>query len=420
MIKITPRPIKNTTVSVPGSKSYTHRILVAAALSDGTCRIENGLRSEDTLLTLKALRQMGTRIDEQHDRFLVYGRAGALDASSRPVFLGNSGTSMRLLTAVAALGKGTYRLTGSRRMQQRPIQDLLDGMTQINVAVHSVHQNGCPPVTVSGGKVVGGKIRLNCSRSSQFLSALLLIAPYTENGLDIVVTHGPVSKPYIDMTVAVMERLGVSVQREDYRHFKIPAGKIYRAGTYNVEPDASQAGYFWAAAAINSAAITVKGILKNSRQGDVRFAEILQTMGCEVTDKMDGIRVAGGPLHAIEADMGDMPDMVPTLAVVAAFASGTTIIRNVAHLRSKESDRLTAVVTELGKMGIAAHATDTDLMITGGNPCGARIDTYNDHRIAMSFALAGLKIPHMVINDEACVEKSFPEFWQVLKSLYVV
>lgn len=419
MIEIRPRKIKDVAVTVPGSKSYTHRILIAAALSSGKCRIENALRSEDTLLTMRALQQMGIEIEEQPDCFIVHGKAGVFKACRDPLYLGNSGTSMRLLTAVAALGSGVYRLTGSDRMQQRPIRDLMDGLNQIGVNIQSVHADGCPPVDVVGGAVAGGRVRLNCGKSSQYLSALLLLAPYTTNGMEIFVTEGPVSRPYIDMTVAVMERLGVPVQRDGYHAFSVGGGQVYRAGTCHVEPDASQAGYFWAAAAIAGASVKVRGIPKDSRQGDVRFVRLLQEMGCEILEEADGIRVCGRPLSAIETDMADLPDLVPTLAVTAAFAKGTTVIRNVAHLKVKESDRLAAVAAELAKMGIAVEDTDRDLLITGGNPRGATIETYNDHRIAMSFALAGLKIPRMIILNETCVEKSFPAFWQVLEQLSV-
>jgi len=418
MMELIPHKIKNATVTVPGSKSYTHRILIAAALSDGVCRIEGGLRSQDTLLTLNALRQMGIDIEECRNAFLVHGVAGDFAASSEPIYLGNSGTSMRLLAALAALGKGTYRLFGTPRMHQRPIQDLITGLKQINVKIQSVNTNGCPPVDVSGGRVAGGSLRLNCGKSSQYLSALLLMAPYTTQGIEIIVTEGPVSKPYIDMTVAVMKRLGVAVERIGYQRFFVRGGQLYRAGTYEVEPDASQAGYFWAAAAVTGACIKVKGILNHSSQGDVRFTRLLAEMGCKVIEEADGVRVCGGPLTAIETDMADMPDLVPTLAVVAAFAVGTTTIRNVAHLKVKESDRLAAVSAELTKMGISARTTDSDLMVTGGNPRGATIETYDDHRMAMSFALAGLKIPGIKILNESCVEKSFPEFWQVLEQLY--
>jgi len=418
MIEIKPHKIRDSEVTVPGSKSYTHRILIASALSDGVCTIHSGLSSEDTLLTLEALRQMGVEIDIEDDNFIVFGTKGALKPCVDSVYLGNSGTSMRFLTAVTALGKGTYTLTGTKRMQERPIQDLLNGLRQMGVAAYAVNNNGCPPVEIKGGPIQGGSLTLNCKISSQFLSALLLIAPYTKNGLEIKVIEGMVSKPYVDMTVEVMERLGVVIERHKYERFRVPGGQTYRAGSYVVEPDCSQAGYFWAAAAVTGAGIKVRGTTRNSRQGDVRFVEVLEAMGCQISHEKDGIKVMGGDLAAISVDMADMPDMVPTLAVVAAFAKGTTVIENVAHLKAKESDRLGSVVQELSKMGVEASCSDTGMIITGGNPRGAEIDTYSDHRIAMSFALAGLKVPGVFIKDERCVEKSFPHFWSVFQKLY--
>lgn len=418
MIEIKTEKINNSTVTVPGSKSYTHRFLIAAALADGVSTIYNGLISEDTLHTLDALTMMGIKIDRDHDRFVVHGGNGSFKRCGDPVYVGNSGTSMRLLTAVTSIGQGIYTLTGTDRMAERPIQDLLDGLGQIGVKATSVNKNGCPPVKIKGGTVNGGKIELKCGISSQFLSALLLIAPCTIKGIEIHVVEGPVSRPYIDMTVQVMESFDITIGRSGYDVFKVGGGQTYRAGSYAVEPDCSQAGYFWAAAAISGAEIKVKGITRRSNQGDIRFTEVLETMGCRISDETDGITVAGEPLSATTVDMTDMPDMVPTLAVVAAFAKGTTVIKNVAHLKAKESDRLGSVVKELSKMGIEASCSDTGMMIKGGLPKGTDIDTYGDHRMAMSFALAGLKIPGVKIKDEKCVEKSFPEFWNVFEGLY--
>jgi 3-phosphoshikimate 1-carboxyvinyltransferase len=417
MIEIKPRRLTGCSVSVPGSKSYTHRILIAVSLADGPCVVENGLQSEDTLLTMAALRQMGVVIDLVGNRFNVIGNKGNLIAPEKPVYLGNSGTSMRLLAGVAALCRGVCTLTGSDRMKQRPIQDLLDAMSNIGVKAKSIDANGCPPIEIFGGSVKGGKTGLCCKISSQFLSSLLLMGPYTIDGIDIRVTEGPVSKPYIDMTVEVMQRCGVTVEREGYDRFYVPGGKIYKAGTYFVEPDCSQAGYFWGAGAITGAKIKVFGISKNTRQGDVGFAQVLGKMGCVVKEESDGISVKGSDLKAIDVDMADMPDMVPTLAVVAAFAKGTTRIENVAHLKAKESDRLGSVVNELVKMGVDAVCTDSGMTIKGGHPNGAEINTYNDHRIAMSFAMAGLKVPGVIINDEQCVEKSFPNYWEIFAEL---
>ena len=423
MIEIRPAKIKNCEISVPGSKSYTHRILIASALSDGICSIDNALKSEDTLITISALQQMGIKIDPDDNRFIIHGANGEFKHIKEPISLGNSGTSMRLLTALASLGKGRYVFTGTKRMKERPIQDLLDALIQMGASTHSVNNNGCPPVAIKGGDLKGGKITINCETSSQYLSAVLMIAPFTKpfnkQGLEINVQKGPVSRPYIDMTVDVMKKFGIDITRDEYNYFKVQQGQTYQAGSYYIEPDCSQAGYFWGAAAITGACIKVKEITKNSHQGDVYFTRLLEEMGCRVLYEKDGISVTGGSLLAVEADMSDMPDMVPTFAVVSAFAKGTTVIKNVKHLKLKESDRLTSVTNELSKMGIEAKLTDTGLVIKGGIVHGAEISTYKDHRIAMSFAIAGLKVPGIFIKDEKCVEKSFPDFWNVFNGLHI-
>ena len=407
-------------IEVPGSKSLTHRILIVSALAEGVCRIENPLLSEDTVLTIKALRQMGIRIEEKPDnRLVVYGSGGKLSPSREPIYLGNSGTSIRLLTAVAALGKHTYMLLGNDRMAERPIQALLDALSQIGVQARSTDNNGCPPVEINGTNLAGSTVSINCRTSSQYLTGLLLMAPCTEEGLEIKVTDGPVSRPYVDMTIDVMSNFGLAIDRHGYDVFKVAGKQVYRAGDYEVEADASQAGYFWAAAAICGHTVKVTGVNRNSCQGDVNFSKVLESMGCTIINESDGVAVAGsGRLKAVKIDMGDMPDMVPTLAVVAAFAEGTTVIKNVLHLKSKESDRLNAVVNELVKMGISARCSEDEMVVSGGKPQGAEIETYGDHRIAMSFAVAGLKAPGTIIKDEHCVEKSFPDFWEVFEGLY--
>lgn len=418
MIEIKPHKITDCRVSVPGSKSYTHRMLIAAALANGVSILKNALVSEDTLFTMEALRQMGIRVEVNSADVHVDGKGGHLEPCDSPIYLGNSGTSMRLLTAVAALGEGTYTLTGSDRMQKRPIKDLLDALQQIGVAARSLNNSGCPPVEITGATIRKDQVNINCQKSSQYLSALLLIAPCIDNGLEIRITGEPVSRPYVDLTIELMKSFGLRIEREGYRRFSVPAGQIYRAGDYTVEADCSQAAYFWGAAAIGGADIKVMGVTTDSAQGDIRFVDLLRQMGCRISKEPDGIGVTGRPLCAIEADLADMPDQVPTLAVVAAFARGTTVIKNVAHLKSKESDRLTATVTELKKMGIEAVGTANTLVVKGGKPKGAVIDTYDDHRIAMSFAIAGLKVPGVSIRNESCVEKSFPAFWQVFERLY--
>ena len=420
MKSIETKPVgDDISIQVPGSKSYTHRTLIAAALSDGRCNVLYPLRSQDTLLTKGALQQMGIQIHDQMDRFVVNGGNGAFEPLSDAIDFHNSGTSMRLFGGLVVLGQGPYTLTGTPRMCQRPMQALLDSLVQLGVSACSQKGNGCPPVTIEGGQCKGGRTAIDCSVSSQYLSALLLIAPCLERGIAIDVSHGPVSKPYIDMTVDIMNAFGVHLQRDGYTRFEVPGGQIYRAGDYPVEPDGSNAGYFWAAAAITGSRVKVHNVTAASRQGDVGLADILGQMGCTVDHAPDGIAVTGGRLKAVEIDMGHMPDVVPTLAVVAAFAEGTTKIHDVAHLRAKECDRLAAVSTELAKMGIETRVHENELEIVGGAPSGAEIETYDDHRIAMSFAVAGLKVPGIKIIDPGCVEKSFPTYWEIFEKMYV-
>ncbi len=418
MITIKPHRIGRCQIRVPGSKSYTHRTLIAAALADGPCTVGNPLRSQDTLLTLAALEKMGAVVTDREEPIAIGGLNGRLKPCREPIYLANSGTSMRLLTGVAALGEGTYMLTGTPRMYQRPIRHLIEALNRLGIAARSVAGNGCPPVEIPGGQAAGGPVAIDCSVSSQFLSSLLLMAPCTPKGMSITVSHGPVSRPYVDMTVDILKRFGIRVQRDGYTRFDVSGGQTYRAGDYTVAPDASQAGYFWGAAAITGGSVTVKGISFDSSQGDVGLARVFEQMGCRVDHGSGGITVTGGVLRAVTVDMADMPDMVPTLAVVAAFADGTTVIENVSHLKAKESDRLTSTCAELKKMGIAAIAEDDRLLVTGGKPRGATIDTYDDHRMAMSFAMAGLVTPGVSILEPHCVEKSFPNFWQVWETLY--
>jgi 3-phosphoshikimate 1-carboxyvinyltransferase len=333
MIEVQPKKIKSAEVTLPGSKSFTHRMMIAAALSNGPCILSHWLKSEDTRHTLEALKRFGIQTETAEADLHIHGQSGYLGPYEQPIYLGNSGTSMRLISALAALGNGIYHLAGNQRMQERPIQDLIDGLKQIGVSAKTLYSNGCPPVTVAGGKLTGGQIELNCEKSSQFLSAILLVAPYTVNGIDIFVTHGPVSRPYIDMTVEVMEKFGIEVKRDAYKRFEVNGKQKYLAGDFDVEPDASQASYFWAAAAITGAEIKVRGLTRHSKQGDIGFVELLERMGCHVSHETNGICVKGGTLSAIDVDMSNMPDVVPTLAVVSAFSNGTTHKKNVGHLK---------------------------------------------------------------------------------------
>jgi 3-phosphoshikimate 1-carboxyvinyltransferase len=410
--------VTQATVSIPGSKSYTHRALVAAALADGDSVIENGLFCDDTYYTMTALKKLGAVIDHVDNNFSVRGVGGELSECSDTLQFGNAGTSIRFLTAVTALGKGTYTLAGNTRMSERPIKDLLDGLNQIGARARAINENGCPPVRIETNGLEGGSLSLKANVSSQYLSALLLVAPYTRKGLDIKIVGEMVSRPYVTMTIEVMERFGVKVEQRNGDRFYIAGGKGYRPTRVTIEPDASNASYFWTAATITQTRIKVSNIHRTSRQGDLSLLDLLSEMGCQVEEEIDGISVQGGPLKGITADMGMMPDVVPTLAVVAAFAEGKTTIRNVAHLKVKETDRLKAVRNELTKMGIKVELLPDGLIIQGGRPHRGVIDTYDDHRIAMCFAVAGLAVPGTQIKEPDCVEKSFPTFWETLEQLY--
>ncbi|MBU4355153.1 MAG: 3-phosphoshikimate 1-carboxyvinyltransferase [Proteobacteria bacterium] len=404
------------TLTLPGSKSYTHRALMAAALAGGESVLTNALAAEDTELTAAALKRLGAGIDWQGTTIRVTGRSGRWLPARLPIYLGNSGTSMRFLTALAALGEGEYLLTGTDRLCQRPLGELLEALGQAGVQAVSERGDGCPPVRVTGG-LTGGKAQLSGAISSQYLSALLFIGPLAPAGLKIGITGELVSRPYVDLTLEVLGDFGISYYREGYRYFELPGGQCYLPREYEIEADASSASYFWAAAALTGGRVTITNLSLESSQGDAAFPEVLGRMGCGIESTPAGLTVQGGPLRGVTVDMATMPDLVPTLAVLAAFATGDTVITGVAHLRHKETDRLAAVAAELGKLGIEARETDDGLVIRGGAPQGAVIHTYSDHRIAMSFAVAGLKIPGVAIEDPECVAKSFPDFWQFFKQL---
>ncbi len=417
MKEINPISKIDARVCIPGSKSLTHRAFIVAALANGKSHLGNILYAEDTMLTASALNQMGVNIKIDGKTATVIGRAGKIFAPKKEIYLGNSGTSMRLLTAIFALGDGRFILTGDSRMKQRPIADLLDALNPLGVSAYSIDKSGCPPVAIEAKGIMGGRTGIKTNISSQFLSGLLLVAPYAKNDVIIEVIGYLPSKSYIDLTLKVMEDFGVRIDYEDYKHFFIPSRQVYKARDYTIEGDLSSASYFFAAAAILKGKVTVFPIDIDSKQPDIGFLGILEEMGCKAVAKQREVTVVGGDLKGISVDMNAMPDLVPTLAVVAAFAKGDTIIKNVAHLRAKECDRLSAIATELKNMGIEIEEKGDGLIIKGGGLEGAIIETYNDHRIAMGFALAGLKVPGIKIINPACVNKSFPEFWDILESL---
>jgi 3-phosphoshikimate 1-carboxyvinyltransferase len=415
-------PIKgvDATVSVPGSKSYTQRTLIIAALAEGRSVLQNALIAEDTRYVIEALRSLGTNIWTEDEDITINGTGGHLKNPGKEIYLGNNGTAMRLLTGVVTLGRGLFTLTGSPRLCQRPIKPLLDALTSMGVDARSKGNNGYPPVVVYANGLRGGTITFTDIESSQYISSLLICAPFAENETVIELQGAVPSLPYVDTTVDTMKAFGVKVTTERPFRYVVKSGQQYKGKSYLTEGDCSSASYFFLAAALCKGRVRVQHINPKTLQGDINFLTILERLGCTVIKGKDWIEVVGGQLASGEYtfDLGNMPDMVPTLVVLSAVRPGRTIIKNVPHLRTKESDRLAALSAELHKIGVRAEEKDDGLVIEGDKPHGAEIETYNDHRIAMSFAILGLVIPGVRIQNEECVDKSFPGFWGELKRLY--
>lgn len=422
MIDIIPLSQINATITVPGSKSITQRALIAAALADGPSTLLTPLASEDTAYTSAALRAMGITVEQQGETWTVGGTGGRLTTPAEPIFLGNNGTATRFLTSVVALGHGLFTITGEKRMEERPIGPLMTALSGWGVDIRSIRGTGCPPLAIRARGIEGGRTVLPEGKSSQYLSSLLLVGPYARKGAILDVEGEVPSKPYVTMTLAVMRSFGIEVAASvGLDHFEISRGG-YRPQTYQVEGDASSASYFFAAAAVTGGTVRVANVPEPSLQGDTALVRMLEMMGCTVEYK-NGITLTGPrELRGIEVDMGDCPDVAPTLAVVASRARGRTVIKNIAHLRIKECDRISAMATELAKMGARVEERPDTLIIEGVQDDaplhGATIETYNDHRIAMCFAVAGLVTPGVTITNEQCVAKSFPDFWERFKLLY--
>lgn len=411
-------PVRGT-IRPPGSKSITNRALVCAALAAGRSTLTGALDSEDTRVMVEGLSRLGLRLDFDAAacRIAVEGRGGEFPAKKADLYCANAGTTIRFLSALVATLHGEFRLDGSPRMRQRPIGDLLEALRQFGVDARSERDNGCPPVVISAAGLAGGAARVRGNMSSQFLSGLMLAAPYARNDVELTVEGELVSRPYVEITRAVMAEFGVEVSGRDGHNYSIRAGQRYEPREYAVEPDASAASYFWGAAAITGGEVTVAGLSRGALQGDVGFVDCLQQMGCSVHDDAEGITVVGGPLRGIDIDMNAISDTAQTLAAVALFAEGPTTLRGIAHNRHKETDRIGNLAHELRKLGATVEELSDGLRIKPGPPHGAEIETYQDHRMAMSLALAGLRIPGVVIRDPGCTAKTYPEFFRDLAML---
>jgi 3-phosphoshikimate 1-carboxyvinyltransferase len=404
-------------VSVPGSKSITNRAVLLATMADGISIINGILLSDDTRAMIRALHQLGFElsVDEPSRRITVRGLGGTIPASSANLDIGGAGTAMRFLAGFLTLGHGQFRIDGNSRMRQRPIGPLLQALNQLGVTARSENNDGCPPIIInnSSSEVVGGSITVDASLSSQFASALLMPAPVWSKGLRLTVV-GEAGSAFIDMTLRLMRRWGVESFREEGCHV-VPGGQHYRASKFDVEPDATAASYFAAAAALVGGKVTILRIDTDSVQGDWEFLRILQRMGARVHWNRTSVEIVGsGRLMGVDVEMNTMPDVAATLAAIAPFACSPTRIRRIGFIRHHESDRIEALATELARIGAGVRVFEDGLEIMPSILHSAAIDSHNDHRIAMAFAVAGLKLAGLRVKDPGCVAKTYPDFFHHL------
>ncbi len=415
-------PVKHLagTIRLPGSKSISNRALLLSALAAGDTQLHNVLASDDIHFMLNALRQLGVTIEGELDAtnpegsLLVRGLNGPLPAQSAAVelFLGLAGTAIRPLAAALTLSQGTFTLDGTERMRERPIGHLVDALRGLGASIVYQKNPGYPPLTITGSTLPGGETQIDGSVSSQFLSSLLLAAPYADSAVGIGVIGEQVSKPYLDITLNLMQRFGVKVTHDNYQRFEVPTARYQSPGNYLVEGDASSATYFLAAGALAGPGITVQGLGANSIQGDLRFLDVLKQMGAQVQATDTEIFVSPGNLQGIDADLNHIPDAAMTVAILALFAKGATTIRNIYNWRVKETDRLDAMAAELRKLGAKVQTTEDSIHIEPPQRWqSAQIETYGDHRMAMCFSLAALGGVPVEILDPGCVAKTFPSYF---------
>lgn len=407
-------------ISIPGCIGYTIRALNIAAMTKGSVKIQNPLKSDDIYSMVNALKVLGIAVEEGENYFIVYGDIGQVANKDYKIDIGLSGRAARTLLALLCIVPGEKILTCAEEFKKRPIGDLVEGLRQIGAKIEYLEKDGHLPLKILSSVLNQGSISIRGEMSSQYFSAIMMIAPLIGN-ITIDVEGSQSSKPYVDMTINIMKDFGVNVINDNYAQYKIQNGQDYKnPNLYSVEPEATGASYFFSIAAVTRSKIKIPGLGPESLQGDIRMVDILEKMGCIVSKNQEAkwIEVEGtNALNGITVDMNDTPDLVPTLSVVAAFADGMTKMTNIAHVRLKETDRIDSPKNELLKMGITAVATNDSLTITGGDPKPAMIETYGDHRMAMSFAIAGTKIDGIKINNPDVVNKSFPEFWDKLEDI---
>jgi len=417
-LEVTPlkRP-PDATIRVPGSKSVTNRLLIIAALAEGHSKILNPLFSDDSFWLMNALVRLGIDVivDSEKGEVYVSGHSGEISASGVDLFVGNAGTVARFLPPVLALGRGPYTVDGVPRMRERPVADLVDAMRQLGASVDYAGKHERFPLAIKGGGIRGGEARVSAGKSSQFISGLLMASPYAVAPVTLH-PQGRKEWPYVGITVALMRAFGVEVVEANGSFTVAPA--VYSSREYEVEPDASGASYFMAAAAVTGGHVRILGLGSSSPQGDLRFAGVLRDMGCKVETTSDFIDVQGpNRLQGVEADMNAFSDTMITLSAIAPFATTPTTIKNIAHTRLQETDRLAAVSTELNRLGIATRTTPSSIRIIPDKVKSGVVRTYGDHRMAMAFAITGLVASGISIGDPGCVTKTFPGYFGALESL---
>ena len=407
-------------IELPGSKSLTNRALLLSALASGDTQLQNLLRSDDSERMLEALQQLGVHLEISGTECQVTGNAGLFGApTNNKFFLGNAGTAIRPLTAILSLIPGQFEIDGDEYMRERPIAHLGDALTTLGATIDYQGKSGCPPLTLKGGNISGGSVSVPGDISSQFLTALLMALPLTDQDSEITIIGEQVSKPYLDITLGIMQQFGVAASHSNYQTFHIPGRQQYQSPQqFLIEGDASSASYFFGAAAISGGTVKVHGIGKHSVQGDYQFLDTIKLMGAQVDARENWVEVTGNGLRGVDVDLNHIPDAAMTVAAMALFADGPTTIRNIYNWRVKETDRMHAMSEGLTRLGARVETTNDSITIEPPETLTAAvIDTYGDHRVAMSFSLAALGDVSVTIQDPDCTRKTFPDYFSVFKSI---
>ncbi len=419
MIKVNKIKNLNAEVVAPPSKAHTLRTLIIGSLANGTTTIINPLLAEDQLNVINCLKNLGIKIRQLPGKIIIEGGSGKYKPIDTELYVGESGVGMNFLSAAANFSDKPVILLGTKRLMERPIDEVISGLKQLGCKIDYLEKEGFPPIKVYGGGIPGGQASIRGSKTSQYFSSIVISSAYAKKSVILNCLDEMTEKPYFDITTQMMSEFGVTAENKKYKQITVAAGQKYKGIEIIIEGDYSSASFFFLAAAVCKSKVTVSGLRKNTRQGDKEFINLLEKMGCKVFQKDNKVIVEGGRLNAITEDMSNIPDLVPPTAIACAFADGTSRLTNIGHLRHKESDRLGVMALELHKMGVSAKCDEDSLIIEGTDKAkGAKIDPHNDHRIAMSFAVAGLATGEQFIENETCVAKSFPDFWERFEVFY--